>query len=309
MIRTIAHVSLLLTAVSSAQAWGVVKNRDMTIKETLIKGDKVISEQFDKIAENIDEFLAGGKLTKDRNNTRVVIESQVFTEEGGYSENTVDLKVDLHLPNVEEYWELKFATYDENEELRDTRNRYVRRTPRERNVGTSVALVRRLGKIRTRFQPRIQLENPLFISHLLRFETDFESDHFTFNPKLEFFARPEKGTGVFLGLNLDRRLSDTFTLTFVNSCEYQEYLNLFTAANGLSLSQRMTDKTSMGYAFVFDSGSRPAYHLDGYIASVSFHHRLYKNVLHYHMTPHLDFEKVNSFKGAAGFIIKVSLIF
>lgn len=307
MFSVLCRLSLGVLFVTPA--WAADETVDMSIKETLIKGDRVISEQFDKVAESIDEFLAGGKLTKTRNQTRVSIENQLFTEEGGYSQNTVDLKVDLHLPNVEEYWELKFATYDENEELRDTRNRYVRRTPRERNIGTSVAVSKSIGRIRTRFQPRVQLEDPLFISHLLRFETGFDTSNFNFNPKLELFARPEKGTGVFLGLNLDRKLAERLTLTFVNSGEYQDFLNLLTVANGLALSKRLNDKMTAGTALIFDSSNRPNYHLDSFNYSISFNHRLFKNVLHYHLVPHLQFEKLNSFKGTAGFIFKTSLIF
>lgn len=280
------------------------------VEKFLIEGDKKISGHVDTIAEGIDVFLARRKFPGVRNQTKVVVENSTFSAEGqGAPTNSTHLKVSLHLPNLQESWQLKFTTYNEDEEDRETKNKYLRRTPRQTNYGTSLAIFKTLGKVRTTFQPRVELADPLQVSHVLKFDTEFEMKNYKFDPKLEFFARPDKGTGFFLASNFIFPLATPFTLSFINEGEYQDKLNMFSTTNGLSLGQGLSDRTSLTYAIFFDSHNRLAYHLENYGLSVAWNHLLYKNVLHYQVVPHLDFPKNRSFKGLAGLNINVSLIF
>ena len=311
----------MLTAVACCtcvQVWAIediedweekVKENKKTTEQSLIDADIAISQWFDGVAEGLDIFLAGQKRTNKINKTRVAIENSTFSSEGGGIKNSTNLDVNLRLPNLEEYWQLKFTSYDENEEKRELPNRYLRKGPREKNYGASIGLFKKLGKVRTSFQPRIELRDPLKVSHLLRFESRAEFKKYQINPKLEFFASPDKGTGVFSGLNFNFNLNKTFSFAMINGVEYEDRQNKMSTSDGFVLGQRITNKSSMSYAIIFSCNNRPTYHLENYSLSAGWNHALYKNVLHYQLVPHWDFVKERSFKGIAGIVFNVSLIF
>ena len=280
-----------------------------TTEQTLIDADIAISEWFDGLAEGLDIFLAGKKRTTKENKTRVMIENATYSSEGEGLKNTTNLNVNLRLPNLEDYWQLMFTSYDENEEKRELPNRYLRKQPREKNYGASVGVFKNLGKVRTTFQPRIELRDPLKVSHTLRFESRAEYEKHKINPKLEFFASPDKGTGVFGGLNFSLYLNESFSFSMVNGVEYEDRENKMSTTNGFILGQGITPKSSMSYAVMFDCNNRATYHLENYSFSAGWSHALYKNVLHYQFVPHWDFIKSRSFKGVAGIVFNVNLIF
>jgi hypothetical protein len=280
------------------------------VRRRFVESDKMISAQFDRIAEGIDVFLAGASDPTIRNETRVSIENSTYSAEGqGSPINSTDLKVGLHLPNLEKSWQLKFTTYDEIEEDRRTEDRHLQRAPREKNYGASLAFFKKLGDVRVTFQPRVQLDDPLKVAHYLKFESEAESKELVINPKLQFFARPDKGTGVFGAFNFTFKLTEIFSLTFINEGEYEDRLNKFSTSNGFSLGQRLTEKMFFAHSLIFDGNNRPNHHLESYTLASAFNHLWFKNVLHYRVTPLLGFAKTYSWKGHAGLVLTVSLIF
>lgn len=280
-----------------------------TWEEIFIKGDLYMSKFFNGVAEKIDLFLSRKDSSEIRNTTAVRIENISSSVEGKPVTNLVHLNVNLRLPNLEEYWQLKFTTYDENEESRGIQKGYLRQTPRDQNVGASVGLFKKLGKLRTAFQPRIELQDPLRVSHSLKFDSVADMKTYEINPKLEFFATPDKGTGVFGAVNFNYHISTYYSLNIINEGEYQEKLNLFSSDSGLSLSQKVSDNSSLAYNVFFNSNSRPHYHLDSYNFSIGWNHVIYKKILDYQIVPHLDFPLSNSFKGIAGLVLVVGLNF
>lgn len=278
-------------------------------EKELIQSNIDLSEGLDSFAEGLDIFLTGRKVTKAQNKTNVVISNSTYHSEGQSVKNSTHLDVNLRLPNLEEYWQLRFTSYDENEEDRGVEKTYFRRSPRAENYGASLGLFKKFGNIRTIFRPRVKLQDPLQISYILRFETDADLKSYRIKPRLEFFAHPDKGTGVFTAFNIDLLFSPAYSLTFLNEGEYQDFRNIFSASNGLSLAQILTRKTAMIYSFVFQSNSRPDYHLQSYVASVGWNQVVYKRVLETRLVPYLDFSKERSFKGNAGISFNVALIF
>ncbi len=278
-------------------------------EEVFIKSDLYMSKFFNGVAEKIDLFLSRKDFSEHRNGTNVRIESISSSSEGQNVTNLTHLNVNLRLPNLEEYWQLKFTTYDENEENRGVQKGYLRQTPREQNVGASLGLFKKLGKIRTAFQPRIELQDPLKVSHSLRFDSSADMKTYEINPKLEFFANPDKGTGVFGAVNFNFHISTYYNLNVINEGEYQEKLNLFSSDSGLSLSQTVSADSSLSYNVFFNSNSRPHYHLDSYSFSVGWNHVIYKKILDYQIVPHLDFPLSNNFKGVAGLVFVLGINF
>ncbi len=285
------------------------ESSEPTLEEKLIKSNIAISNWFDGVAEGLDLFLVGKKLTNRRNDTSVKIENSSFLTDGQGFKNTSGLGVNLRLPNLEDYFQLKFTSYDEKSENRTGKNNYLRQAPRERNYGASVGVFRKLGNIRTAFQPRVELQDPLKISHSLSFESVADMKTFKVNPKLEFFATPTKGTGVFQALNFNWVLSKIYSLTWINEGEYEEKLHKLTVNNGLALGEFVNPKSTLTYSWMFTSDNRDEYHLVGYSLAVSWNQLLYKKILDYELTPHLDFSKENSYRGIAGLVFSVNLNF
>jgi hypothetical protein len=164
--------------------------------QRMIKGNIAVSEWFDSMAEGIDLYLAGERLTNKKNTTRVRLDTFVASVEEQEVTHNFSLGVQLRLPNLEEYWQVKFTSYDELEERRRSQTAYLRQTSRQENYGATIGFFRKLGNVRTAFQPRVQLQNPISVSHSLSFESIAEMKSYSMNPKLELYAVADKGTGV-----------------------------------------------------------------------------------------------------------------
>ncbi len=279
-----------------------------SLEEKFIEGDILVSEWFDGIAEGIDLFLVGKRITKRRNETNVRLSNSTYYTEISGLTSSPSISVNLRLPNVEEYWNLKFTSYDETKE-RGVRNNQLRTTPQEKNYGASIGLFRKLGDVRTSFQPRIELRDPLQVGHLLAFESLAEFKTYRVNPRLEFYANPGKGTGIFHAVNFNFRLSKKFSVTLINEGEYEDKKHLYSVTNGISLGQSLTKKTSFSYGFYVGSNNQPNYHLQSYTFAVSWGHTLYNKILDYSITPQLSFDRINSFTGVPGISFGISLNF
>ncbi|MBC7466476.1 MAG: hypothetical protein H7256_10835 [Bdellovibrio sp.] len=280
-----------------------------TVEQKFIDSNIAISNWLDGAAEGLDLFLVGKKLTDAKNETHVRIENSTYSMEGANLTNATSLNVNLRLPNLEEYWQLKFTTYDDTEESRSVKSGYLRQTPRQENYGATVGLFRKLGNIRTSFQPRIGLQDPLKVSHSLRFESILDTKTYKINPKLEFYADADKGTGIYWNLNFNFELSPLWSLTLINEANYEDKTHLYSAGNGFSFGNYINETSTMGYTLIFTSLNQPSYHLDSFSASVSWNQLIYKKILDYQIIPHLDFARAQSFKGAAGLIFNLNLNF
>jgi hypothetical protein len=278
-------------------------------EQKLISGNISISEWFDGVAEGIDLFLVGKQLTTRQNDTSIRLETSTFVVEREGVSNSGSVNVNLRLPNVEEYWQLKFTSYDETEERRGVQRGDLRTTPRVKNYGATVGLFRKLGNIRTAFQPRISLQDPLKVAHSLSFESVADLKTYEVNPKLEFFANPDSGTGIFTAFYVHFKLTKVYSLTLINDGEYTDKTHLFAAANGFSIGQIVTDRSALSYSLVFGSANQPNYHLEGYSVAVTWNHLVYRRILDYRITPHVDFGRDKGFRGVPALTFTVGLTF
>ncbi len=285
-----------------------VEEKPQGFEKNMIENNKLVAKWLDFVAEKIDIFLAGTKLTTKKNNTTILIDNSTYVNQGRDTANSTSINLNLHLPNVEEYWQLKFTSYDETQEKSELQKATVN-SPRQKNYGASVGLVKKLGRIRANFQPRLALQSPLKISHSLRFEIEAEYDKYKVTPKLEFFANPDDGTGVFFALSPTYTINPIYSLTYINEGEYKDKLHILTVANGISLGKSVSPRASLGYAFVVYSVNQPSYHMDGYSVLYSWNYTIYKKILDYKLTPHLDFAKESSYTGNPGVTFSVGLKF
>ena len=251
----------------------------------------------------------GKKITKEKNQSSFKIENTSTSVEGENFSNVTSLSIRPRFQNLEEYFQLKFTTYDEADEKRKVERGYLRRKTREQNYGATLGFFRKLGRVKTTFQPRIELQDPLKVSHSLAFESVADYKYLAFNPKLELFADARKGVGVFQGYNLYIPINTTFSVTFINDGEYLEKLHAFSVTNGVAIGQNLNDKTGLTYSLLFNSENRPVYYMTDYTTLITWHQVIYKNILDYQITPNVNFNKTKSFKGRAGIILNIGINF
>ncbi len=280
-----------------------------SFEKKLIKKNIEISQWFDGMADGLDVFLAGRRLTTKTNESFVKLDSAASVSTERSFESSTGLNVNLRLPNVEEYWNLKFTSYDESKERRATERSPLRKNRRENDYGASVGLFKKLGAVRASFQPQVAFGSSLKVSHLIRFESLADFKAYQVNPKFEFFARPDTGTGMFTAININFILNDIWSLTLINDGEYLEKTHLFSVSNGFSLDESLTERASLSYELIFDSNNQPAYHLNAFSLSVGFHHLIYKKILDYSCGPNLIFSSEVKFRGVPGVNCSVGLNF
>lgn len=282
---------------------------ERTWEQVFIEDNVRISRWFDTVADALDLFIVGRRVTDKRNESSIRVENSTYSYEGEKASNTTSLSINPRFPNFEEYWQLKFSTFDEQQDRRNAQSNYLRQTPRERNVGATVGLIRKLGNVKTTFQPRIELQNPLKVSHSLGFESIADNKSFQINPKIEFYANPTDGVGVFQALNFNWYLTPRYTFTLINQGNYIEKKNRLETTNGFVLGQVLTQRTGLSYSLLFNSNNRPGYHLEGYSFAIAWNHLLYRRILDYQLIPHLDFIREKRFKGVAGLTLNINLNF
>lgn len=280
-----------------------------TLAEKAIHTGNVIEKGVDKAAEKIDIALAGKKYTKKRNESRVNITELVTWREGGHVKNSADFGINLRLPNLEKKWQVRFTSYDEREESRNLQQRRLRTQPRRRDYGAALLFFKRLGKVRTSFQPRLALKDPLEMSYVLRFESEAENKSTRLAPRFELFADPEKGTGEFLSLEFNHDLGKKWGLSLQAEEEYRERGNYFVSNNGITFEYQLTDNKGLGFSYLTGSNNKSRFHLESYSFSTAFVHEVVHERLKYFVTPFLAFTKPEHFKGDAGISLNTELSF
>lgn len=311
MLRKLVPVILLALSLPKAVAQGPKKaaKPEKTMEQKILGTQKAIGKSIDRAAEKIDIILAGKKYTRKANPSSIVVRQLSTWSEGGRTRNAIDFGINLRLPNVERRWQLRFASYDEEAEARDLREQRVRTQPRERDYGASLLFFEKLGNVKTTFQPRLELRDPLEMSYILKFETRAESTKFEFQPKLELFADPQKGTGQFGALNFRWELNPKLDFIWQNTEEYREKGNLFLTQHTFALDQSLAKDRAIGFSLNFASNNRPSYHLEAVTLAETYSQEIYKDQLRFRVTPYWTFPKAERFKGTTGISVNFELIF
>lgn len=281
---------------------------DKSVEQRALEMSANISEHVEKTAEAIDIILAGKRYTNRVNETTVNVSQLLTWSEGGKISNSTDFGVNLRLPNVEKRWQVRFSNYNENEESRDLNQRTVRTTPRQRDYGAALYFFKKLGNVRTTFQPRIQLKNPLQMSYVLRFESAAERKPFRLEPRLEFYADSLKGTGEFFSANFIYHPGGKWEFGLENQEEYRQKANYFTTGHGITADYALSDKEGLGAAAVTNSENHN-FHLSSLTLATSYNRVLYKDLLKFSLSPFLGFGKADRFKGRSGISLTVDAMF
>lgn len=316
--RNLLLILVLLQAASHGLAYETTSNLDEEeeveeeygFKEGLKRTDTVVSEWFNSVTEGVDVFLVGRKIVKkQKSKSEIVLTNTMYSRESKNLTNLMGISINPRFPNLEAYWNLKFSTYDDTAIGNRVQGGYARQTPQEKKYAATLGLFRKLNDVRVAFQPRIELQDPLKVSHFLTLESLADYKKYQINPKFQIFADASLGTGSFQALNFNFPLTDVFSVAQLNEGEYLERLHKFSVTNGISLGQILSDTKAISYGINFYSNNQTEYHLEAYSFSVSWSHIIYKNLLDYQLVPHLDFVRDEHFRGFVGLIFELNLRF
>ena len=281
-----------------------------TFEERTIGLTETISDKIANTGEAIDLFIARKKYTERRNDSHINISQLVGYSEGGPVRTSTDFGFNLSLPNVEKRWQLRFSSYDEAAESRDLNQRTLRTVAPPKDPGAALVFFRKLGNIRTSFQPRLELKNPLQVNYVLRFESAAEQKHLRFEPRMEFYADSVKGTGQYgeVRFTFKATQKSRWEYSFENDEEYRETDHFFSTHHGLGTSYSLSDSDGISAAVVASSENHP-FHLTGFTVSTSYGKEIYSQLLKYSVSPYIGFGKSDNFKGRTGIALNLQVIF
>lgn len=315
MVRSVVKVSHFLFCFFFMLYAGAAQKKvpsEPTVMEKIGQGaidtNTAIAEKIDDIAESIDLFLAGKKISTEDNESSARIVGFTSRTEGGDTSDSVHFDLNLRLPNLEEVWQLKFSTVETNEFQSLDKNR-AGSAPGQKKYVASLGFFDQLGKVRTSFQPRIELSDPLQTSYVLEFSQTIFSKVYSFRPRLKFFADSEKGTGQASSFNVDFQMRPLLVVRFITEQQYLDLLGLFSTNLGPEILFSLSKRSSLSTSLTFYSINQPSYHLDHYLLAYSIRHELHKKMLYSQVSPNLLFPKDHGFKGIAGISATLELVF
>ncbi len=299
------------------QAWAQEPPTD----EVWLERNRKISEYFDNLATELDYQLAG-RRTDERNTSQLSLIgfAQAAESNGSLVDGHVD--VNLHLPAFEKAVQLRLSSFDAEDEFEGLDRNRTNARPQEQKLGTSVAVGQKLSNINVVFRPRVELRDPLLTSFLLKFSNTITRIMFNFNSQLRFLTHSRDGVGQSLSLYFDTPLAKSSLFRIFTEEQYLDKTNLFSTAHGLMFLEKMSEEVSLSQTISFNSQNRnlfgpdtperfryDSFHLNSYQFIFSFHHKLYKNVFHYQISPSLNFYKRLSFRGDPAILLRTELIF
>ncbi len=278
----------------------------------------MLSKEFDELAKSIDEFLSN-RQTPRHNPTQVqLIGNSRWAENEGVRTNP-QFAVNLRLPAVEKKWQLRFSSYDDQDQFEGLSRNRSGAQPQNRKTGASVGLIRKVNDIDFLFRPRLEFRDPLVSSFLMRGDQQIIiQKHLQLQWTQKVFAHSVDGVGSSFELDFNIRLGPLFYLRLFNESQYLDKENFFEVSQGPTLAWNFGKKYGLTHTLSLNSQSRDrdvqdrrwnSYHLNSYTFYTSFSHRILNNVLHYQITPELRFAKAYHFKGKAGVNFQISLIF
>ena len=298
-------LSIQVTAEDSKQKPATNK----TLERRFIEANKNVSGWIDSYADKLDIYLSGKRISNRLNRTTVVLRNVSSFVEYDKDTNLTYFDIKLRLPNFEESWQLRFTSYDEDEEEVGVNAARLQPTATKENYGASVAWFKKLGDIDVSFKPRLKLKDEVETSYVLRLTSDGDFGWILINPRFEFFARHELGTGQFFSLPMIVPLSDKWSFLFTNEEQYSDAKNLFNTNHDIGFVHSLNDSMDIKFAVLYENNNKPVYRLQQYTAYLAFTHRLYRQVVHYNFVPKVEYLRTRQFSPRLGLLFDVRFIF
>lgn len=300
------HLFFLLLIFS---ATAVSAEQEPSLEKSLIKSNITYSERIDSFAKDLDVFLAGDNFSKEANKTRITIRQRLDWSERNDFSYSPALDARLHLPNLESKFQIRFTSYEsDNEESGINRNR-IQSEERQEAYGANLIFAKKLANFDVRFQPKLRFINGVKFSHSLEFRSEAKLKDISVSQRIELFGRYDQGTGQLYGLYFYYNFNDYWLLGFTNEEESVDQESLFSTNHSVFIAQQISEKMNLRYGNIYESDNQPHFRLQKYTYYASFTHLAYKNVVHYSLTPRLEFDRKYSFSGFIGAQLELNIIF
>lgn len=310
MKKTITFFFLFILIHIVAKASADQERYDQTrTTNAVVREDIRITRAIEDAMSSIDQFLAGKRIVDATNHTKITIRNQVNWPEGGPFAYQPHLDLRLHLPNVEKKWQLKFITYDQDQEELGINKSRPKTGPIRNDYAGSIGFFEKLGEVNMQFEPRLEFNGGPQLSYISRLTSTAQTSFLSFHPEMQLFAKSYSGVGEFVGLDTDFPIYKTLFLTLINEEQYLDQANVFSTNNGVGFTFDYNDYMQQQTTYILEFGSRPNFQLSQYIVGSAFTHKLLRNVLHYTIQPYLLFANTNDFVGAPGLNFELDLIF
>jgi hypothetical protein len=292
-----------------------------SVQEKWIERNHQVSKYFDSLARELD-YLLSGQRTNERNETQLTVAAFADASEVRGVEPDAHINLDLNLPAFEEEMKLRLSSFDAEDEFEGLARNRTNARPQQQKLGTSVAVGRNISGVKVIFRPRVELRDPLLTSFLLKFTHSLKGWLFNVHSQVRLLTHSRDGVGQSAHIYFERPLSQSSLFRWFNEQQYLDQFNLFSVAQGLMVLHKASDKLALSYTVSFNSQNRSTgteffvpevsytgYHLNSYQFIFSFHHKLFSNVLHYQVSPSLNFYKDLRFRGDPGILLRTELIF
>lgn len=305
----VVTAALLSACTTTEPKAGSTEPEETSIEEMLIEKNRDIAGHLDGYAERIDLFFAEERLVKTENKTTLKLYNPLKISEEGHYDFSPHFGLMLHLPNTQKRFKISFTSYDEDTTTVGTNKRSYREPASEKNYGTSIEYMQELGSVRTTFRPRIEYADEVLTSYLVTFSSTLDHAFWSFEPEFQLFARSDIGTGQFLSLNTTFLIDRANALRLINEEQYVDGNNTLTTNHGFEVKHLYNATTEQLYTLLFQTNNRETFHNELIILRSQFSHKLRPEILHYSLTPVLNFPKERAFRFRAELNLGLTVIF
>ncbi len=278
----------------------------------MIRVNKRVSEGINKAADNIDKSLSpSGEEDEILNRTRVFFTVGADFDDRGDIESTFRFGAQLHLPRFERYWKLKFANQDEKKDR--GQSSLVRERRRRGTTSDDVFLGVNFGgqwkRIDVQYEPKLSFDDSPGIDHSIEAFTKYEFKKFSIEPSLEFFANHNEGSGSSGAIKFNYQFTNKLALQQGNDARYPFLSHELSVNHSITLYYKASNRLDLALGYFRSFDNFDGYHLAAYGGQFSSKYMIYKNILHFELTPYIVHEREFNFDETYGVIVNFHVNF
>ncbi|MCB0308606.1 MAG: hypothetical protein KDD48_04485 [Bdellovibrionales bacterium] len=278
--------------------------------DKLIVENIEVSEKVDSMADTLDIWLATKRQTLEPNKTKLILKNDFVSKENSELEYTPYIDIDLHLPQLQEKWQISFSNYDRLEDERESFKNSSGHSQLDQKNYLGLSFTRNIGNLDFSFHPQFDLGSKLYTRYILQLQNVMlkKAKH-QFNTVLKFIGDTEKGVGQIVLWEYRFEFLPHWTFNQALLEEYFDGTNEFVFSTRTGVTRSFLRRRSLGLVFNTTSNNRPSYHLAQYSIQMPWQHEPLKNVFRYEVTPFVEFKKENAFVDVPGLALSTEIQF
>jgi len=273
------------------------------------------SESWVDFAEGVDRYFSKEDAPPDyKNESYVKIQLKQTWEEHGEIQTDVRVKAKFDLPNTQRKMKLFFSSDEASENSLEERvrsNSTGERFSRKESVsGIEITPDSEWHKWKRSARLGIKLKAPLVGFGRYRLRRPF-NNWGAWTPEFlqEVWYFSDRGWGETSEFELRRPLGDLLGLRYWTVLEYEDQYDYFQNVHVFSLSQRLSDRSSVDYRAGLVFSTEFQAQLSAYFIGTSYTYKLYEEWVFVTASPEVFFPRNNNWNAEASFTIKLDVYF